>query len=164
MPSVNPGPAVQQTINSQYATPQLIGIVDGSNAAAGFVGEYIESVVLTGNALALSTGVALNVTSIVLTPGDWDVNGSVSFNIAATTTIAQLAGGSSTTTAAFQTGAFFNLVYPPSSVMGVQGAITSMITFRYNIVATTTIFLVAQSTFGTSTNAAYGTIRARRIR
>lgn len=164
MPSVNPGPAVQSTVNYQEDTTQLIGVTNGSNAAAGFVGEYIESIVLNGGALPLTTATALNVTSIALTPGDWDVSGFVAFNVAGTTTVGQFAGGSSTATAAFQAGSFFSVLYPPSSVMGAGSAIHPLITFRYNLVAATTMFLVAQSTFGTSTNAAFGTIRARRVR
>lgn len=65
------------------------GVTDGSNAAAGAVGEYVigsGTVVpdLSGNQIISST---------VLTPGDWDVCGYCSMNLNQTTPLTSLPGG-----------------------------------------------------------------------
>ncbi len=55
------------------------GVTDGSDAAAGQVGEYIEAT-FAGPAGLAGGGTAVNVGSISLTAGDWDVSGSVTFS------------------------------------------------------------------------------------
>ena len=65
-------PATKQYVDNKGMP---VGVTDGSNAAPGQVGEVISQNVTAG--LALTTNVALNVTSIPLTPGDWDVGGEV---------------------------------------------------------------------------------------
>jgi len=67
------------------------------SATAGNVGEYVESVIVTGSSTALTTATAKTVTSISLTAGDWDVDTVVHFNPAGTTTITALIGGLSLT-------------------------------------------------------------------
>lgn len=57
------------------ATTQLIGKGTATNdsAAAGYIGEYVESVITTQQAVG-ATGVWTNGTSISLSAGDWDVS------------------------------------------------------------------------------------------
>lgn len=57
------------TISNLYTS--LRGVTDGSDACAGCLGEYIESVVADVN--SPTTGQYGDLTSISLTPGDWDV-------------------------------------------------------------------------------------------
>lgn len=47
------------------------GVTNGSSACAGCIGEYLESYVLAVN---VSSSVYTDVTTIPLTPGDWDVS------------------------------------------------------------------------------------------
>src|SRR5262245_57492548 len=79
-----------------------IGAIRGTStndsAAAGYVGELMESEVLTGSAVSLTNNTAANVTSLSLTAGDWDVWGSVAFNAVAGT--ANLVVGAINTTSA----------------------------------------------------------------
>lgn len=56
-----------------------VGVTDGSEAAAGQVGEYLTA----SGSVALATGSAAVVASLTLSPGDWDVSGNVTFNLAA---------------------------------------------------------------------------------
>jgi hypothetical protein len=49
------------------------GVTNGSNAAAGQIGEYISSVMTSG--ITMSSGAWVTITSILLSPGDWDVWG-----------------------------------------------------------------------------------------
>ena len=53
------------------------GTGTNDSAAAGYVGEVIESNVPIGSAISISAGVAANITSITLTAGDWDIWGGV---------------------------------------------------------------------------------------
>src|ERR1700744_413847 len=65
---------------SATAAGQIRGTATNDNASAGNVGEYVVSNNTTAQSLA--SGTPLNVTSISLTPGDWDVTGSCQFGFA----------------------------------------------------------------------------------
>ena len=159
------------TGNTVFNTPGVVGTTTNNNAAAGQVGESTSSTVAAGAAVALTTGVAANVTSLVLTPGDWNVNGSVDHAIGATTSITQLnasisltsttlspqAGGSGLGSDATATFSFAAMVPAANIVQNIPFV-------RLSIAVTTTIYLVAQDAFTLSTVSAFGTIRARRSR
>lgn len=153
-------------------TPDLgyKGTNTNNNSATGFIGEYVESVIASGSAVALTTATAKDVTTISLTAGDWDVEFISEFTGGATTTVNYLVGSVSsgaTNTLDQTNGRFvahnfgaatlFNAV--PSALFGFAG-----ITARFSLSATTTIRAVAQASFGTSTCSAYGVLRARRVR
>ena len=55
----------------------LTGVTDGSNAAAGDVGEYLETYGASVGPLGVNVWYA--VMSLTLTPGDWEVSGSAYF-------------------------------------------------------------------------------------
>lgn len=145
-------------------TGQHAGTATNDSASAGNVGEFISSTIAKGSAVALTTGVTANVTTISLTAGDWDVSGIVAVNPNAATTMDYVFGAVSVTSATLPTdgagGQFFckghgatnNLIQQPTG------------TIRVSLSATTTYYLVCQSGFGTNTNAAYGYIGARRVR
>lgn len=143
----------------------LEGVTDGSSASAGQIGEEITSTVLQASAVALTTATSKDVTSISLTAGDWEVSGSV-FNIpAATTSITVLQGGISTTTNTFPVASAGSFIHRTAALVPtavVWGYDISPI--RISVSGTTTVYLEAMSTFTVSTNAAFGTIRARRMR
>ena len=125
------------------------GVTDGSDAAAGQVGEYMTA---SASGVALANNVAANIVSLDLTAGDWDVSGNVQFSAGAGTHNSFAAGIDSLDTqsaASFPTGAL------------TQGISTS--TRRYNVTATTTVWLVANASFSGGVTAS-GSIRARRVR
>lgn len=136
-----------------------LGVVDGGNAVAGQVGEY-----LTASAsvpIGLASGVAANIAALPLAPGDWDISGNVHFSAASTTHPTECVAGVSTVSGAFgaeyeQIGMAFNI--GANIAMGVAGPV------RVNVSAATNAYLVARSSFSTSTMTATGTINARRPR
>lgn len=144
--------------------------VEGTNtndsAAAGYVGECIESEILSGSAVSLTTGTGANVTSISLTAGDWDVWGSVIFAAASGTTSSVHIAAVNTTSATAPTppnkGGYTNLT--TTFTTGVQTSSQSAGHRRYSMASTTTVYLIAQASFATSTMTAYGYIGARRVR
>jgi hypothetical protein len=143
----------------------LAGITDASSAVVGTVGELLSSSVVVGSAVALTTATPANMTSLVLTPGEWDVSLSMSWNLAATTTVTALIASISATSVTLDTtpgnvASFRCASFAPGAA--IVGQVVGPV--RVNITTNTTYYAVAQATFGTSTNAAYGILRARRVR
>ena len=175
-----PGPIGPQGIQGEQGIPgptgpmppggpflPLAGTVLGDNAAAGMIGEYISSEITTVGQVPLTTNTGANVTSISLTAGDWDVKGSVAFLVGTGTSVSFIAGAINTVSAALPAapaqGGVNIFTQPPT----VQGAGTDFIlqaARRLSLAATTTVYLVARSTFTIGTMAAYGFIGARRAR
>jgi len=145
--------------------PNVVGTTTNDNAAAGSVGEFVSSTVLVGSAVALTSTIAANVTSISLTAGDWEVWGNIATTVGGGTTSTTFAGAIHTVSATFPTlpnsGAAF--VYSYNSPAGLPNA-ASVGRIRISIAATTTVYLVVSATFAVSTCSAYGFIGARRVR
>ncbi|WP_192248450.1 hypothetical protein [Mesorhizobium caraganae] len=145
------------------------GSITNDSAPAGVVGEYKSSIIASGSAVALTTATAANMTSLALTPGDWDVDAAFSYTGAATTTVAYLLASISLISAtqditngrsdcSYEGGvAVFNLV--AGNIINKQ--VNSR---RISIAANTTIYAVAQASFATSTCSVFGTLTARRVR
>ena len=148
-------------------TPQttggLVGTTLGDNANAGSVGEIISSVVASPG-VTLTTAAAANVTSISLTPGDWDVSGEL--------WVAVGAGGATFIDAqisATSGGLALNAINAARAGLYVAFSATGTNTFalrpcRVSLSATTTYYLVAYMAFPSGTCTAYGNIIARRAR
>jgi len=113
----------------------------------------------------LANGTAVNIAGISLTAGDWDVSGMISFFLGNTTSITLLQGSISTVsaTADLRPGRL-SQYNTPAAVPGTSNNAFSQGPTRISISATTTIYLVASANFTVSTNAAWGGIRARRVR
>lgn len=136
----------------------LTGVTNASDASAGVVGEYLTN---TTSGTAIVTGTAVNATSLVLTAGDWDVDGAVSF-IPNGASFTVLNGGINTVSA---TNPVFpnRFQYALAFTSATQYIPTTM--RRVSVSATTTVYLIAQATFTGGTGSTVGGfIRARRVR
>jgi hypothetical protein len=155
-----------KALDISAAGVDVLGTNTNDNAAAGFVGEYVESAAQGGSAVALTTGVTANVTSISLTAGDWDVFGTLAFVAAATTNITSLTGGASTISATMPSGiqGRTNIAVFPNAGNTVAGNPSGFLHNRFSLNATTVVYLVANATFAISTLSAFGFIAARRVR
>lgn len=154
-----------------YRDQLIQGTSTNDNAIAGDVGEFVTSTVASGAAVSITTATPVNITSISLTAGDWDIDGIIDFLPAATTSITQLVTAVSLTanTLSTQPGGsglgtdplvtWNQAASVPAAVVGLATA-----TIRLSIAATTTVYLVASANFTVSTMTGYGTIRARRVR
>lgn len=147
------------------AAGQLPATQTNDSASAGSHGEYIESVIAVGSAVTLS-GSTGNVTSISLTAGDWDVNLNATFSAPAATTVTSLNVGISTTSATFDTsnGRFASIYYGGATVGATIIPTLNVPSVRFSLASTTTIYFCASSSFAGTPVAAYGVIRARRVR
>ena len=145
------------------------GTSTNDNSDAGDIGEYQSITVGAGDAVAATTATPLNVTSLSLTAGDWDVSGTVNRALTGTTATQYVASISPTSnTVPSQAGG--SGVAADSSVIEnatfgttVTGNYITAVGARVSIAATTTIYLVASATFSAGTVAVYGTLRARRV-
>jgi hypothetical protein len=137
------------------------GITDGSNAAAGNVGEVISASVTTAVNLAANT--PANIGSITLTPGDWVVAGNVNFvspATAGTRYAVAVSPTSATLPTAAQLAAGTGTLTDMSLTFGKAAQNFNASLCRFNVTANTTVYLVA---LGPATSAT-GYISARRVR
>lgn len=142
---------------------QLLGTATNDNASSGNVGEYISSFV-AGNSVSLTSGTPVNITSISLTAGDWDIWVTPIFTPANTTTWTSWAASASTTSSSFSGSIQFNNNIFASVTPGANAVQPVCSVNRLSLTSTTTIFMVVQAAFGTSTMTAGGSINARRRR
>lgn len=137
------------------------GVIDGSNPAAGEVGEFIQSIQSVN--VALATGVSKTITSIALTPGDWDISGHIRFIPDATTSITLLAVSASQVTDTPGNVLFATIRTSPAQVP--VGSITlDLFEQRINTSQALTVFLVSDQTFTVAALNATGVLQARRVR
>ena len=145
-------------------TSPVVGTVTNDNAVAGRVGEELKTVLASGSAVSLTTNTTANVTSVSLTAGDWEVSGVVDFTPGATTSLTQRTAGVSTTSATLGAQDSMSQTSVAANVPGAN--VISQVTpnVRISVAVTTPVYLVARALFTVSTLAAYGSIRARRVR
>jgi hypothetical protein len=145
------------TVTSQA---QIRGTKTNDSAAAGYIGEYVESITSLAN--INTTNVWQDITSISLTAGDWDVQGQ----------IIQQGGGVSQLQAAvslYSGNTTTDHVYASNVLrqVGAGGAYDSSITinrYRVSINTTTTVYLKGLGNFASGTPQIAGKISARRVR
>lgn len=150
---------------AQVKTLLGIGTTTNDNAAAGSVGELIESTVLVGSAVSLTASTETNVTSISLTAGDWDVWGLLDLSLNGATTLTGMTGWIHTVSATFPTppnGGAYSSRAATMTTGGAQHLPVGM--RRLSLAATTTVYLSCYIVFGVNTCAAYGYLGARRVR
>lgn len=150
----------------QITTPDVIGRTNGGNSNAGSVGEYFSSVIASGSAVALTSTIGANLTSLALPAGDFDVWVQSIFTPGATTNITQLAASISTVSATLSlTGDSLGIIAYGSGGVAPGAVFTggAPVQKRISLAAPTTIYAVVQATFSVSTLSAWGSLQARRV-
>jgi len=135
----------------------LTGVTNATNAPSGQIGEVITN---QATGVALTSGSVANLTSVSLTPGDWDVSGTILLSNTGSNIVVSF-GGLNTTSATMP--AFPNLMRI-ETVNGTTSLHNTVPSVRFNISATTTIYLIGQANSSAGTNTGSGFIRARRVR
>ena len=157
----------RQIETSDLPAGQLPGTDTNDNANAGNLGEYIASEITKANAVSLTNAMAADITSIVLSSGDWDVWGSIVTAPDVTTTTSAINAWINSTSATDplppNQGCYLNLdvntaagdlVAIPLGTMRVEVPLGS----------TQQMFLTGNIGFAISTLSAYGILAARRAR
>lgn len=140
------------------------GVTDGSDAAAGAIGEYISANAAAGTA-GLAFGIPTNVASISLTAGDWDVSGLVHFTAGAANlaVISAWVNDVSAASPALSSGGYASLQHATNGFYST-GTVLGVTYRRFSSASSKTIYLGAQATFASGTASAGGFISARRVR
>lgn len=134
------------------------------DAAAGNLGEYASTVVTSGSAVTMGSNTTAPIASVVLSPGDWDVEGHIQTIVNGSTVLTVLAAGISGTSTTLGGGASFGgFVRWSGSVTGLDLAFPTG-QRRFPLTGTSTVHLTALAAFATSTCSIFGSIRARRPR
>jgi hypothetical protein len=139
---------------------QTLGTATNNNAAAGNVGEYVNSTV--GPIAAGLTGAYKGITSISLTAGDWDVS-----SIAVITNNGATISGPNTQTISVVTDGSDNVIADNTIYMTGTSSYTwggSIGRVRMSLASTTTVNVVVSVTYTVATPNVYASIRARRVR
>lgn len=147
---------------SPSSTVGIKGTVTNDNVQAGSIGEYMETLQTTAS--AFTSGTTTTTVGVILTAGDWDVDGAAYFTPAGGTgTIGRCFTGISTTAGTFNGGAppyYVDNVFSAANAQQAQVAPTRRIT----LTTTTTVSLVINCTSSTALPTFAGYIRARRVR
>jgi len=157
------GANVTATTLNTTGNTTIFGTATNNSATAGYVGEYVESVVVAGSPVAMATGVGVNVTSISLTAGDWDVSAIAKGATSGSAVISWVRASISSTSATYNDLASFSNESSQTSV-NIGAPSFGIPPVRFSLASTTTIYLTLQCAYTPGTVGAYGTLRARRVR
>lgn len=139
------------------ASGGISGVTSGAAAATGTLGENQST---STASTSMTSGTTANCTSKSLPAGDWLVWGVIQFNPAASTTVSSLYAGISTTSATLPGAGLYTNINT-SYTTGQSQQIAAPFAIE-NLSSPTTVYLVGNSTFGTSTMACNGYIYAVR--
>ena len=141
------------------------GVTSGAEATAGQVGEFRTVVVTAGTPVSMSSFTAINVATMTLEAGDWDVWGNVVFSPGGTTTIQAIAAWIGPASATLP-GALEGQGYTTIRAAFTTGQHQALSAGRVRLLNTAAqpLYLSAIAGFGVSTMVAYGTLSARRQR
>jgi len=146
-------------------TPVIVGVTSGGNAVAGSVGQVVSN---ASTDVSMTSDTSVNITTLSLSPGDWDVSATVCYTPASSTSVTSTYCNISLTSATAPTfngatggigGSQINATVTDGAPLTVQ-----IPPFRVNVSVTTTVYLVGTPTFSVSTLVAGGQLYARRMR
>jgi hypothetical protein len=147
---------------AQGAEQTSPGAIDGSNAFTGNVGEYQSTFVTTSAAVAVSTSAGVNVTSLALTAGDWEISASLHFTQAMNVVTAAISNATGDTTHAADVSPSDG--FDVWKAFGGSNATASGLFTRASSASSATYYLNIFGNWTGSQPFAYGAMRARRIR
>jgi hypothetical protein len=149
--------------DSLYVNPTagIFGDITGVDANSGVYGEIINGTPATPS---LTTGTPVTVCTALLTPGDWDIEGSCQFQPDGTTVISQQTAGLNMTTNILGSLGTYSAVGATNVAGQGDTFVTPLVRYSFGGGSSKYVYLVAQANFSISTCVATGTIRARRIR
>lgn len=143
------------------STAGIVGTITNDDANAGSVGEY-RKVTTARTSVSLATATPVNLASLPLASGDWDISCTASYSPARATAVTNSVQGISTASATFgEQGTFSQL-----AVSYGTGSPLDMVTplVRESLARASTVYCVGQLNFATGTATGGAVIRARRVR
>lgn len=137
------------------------GTSTNDNAPGGYVGQLISSVIATGSAVSYSNATPKDLTSIILTAGDWDVWGNLTFSGSGSVLTGALIW-ISTTSATIPDASLYSGFNSNAVLMQTYGGAIPQL--RFTVSSPTTIYISGDAVFATGTVTGSGGIYARRRR
>lgn len=140
-----------------------VGVLGSTTPPAGYIGEEISATVTNGSPVSLVNATPKTITSIVLTPGIWDISsvGAFSGYTTATQAISAISANNNSLTGTLSGNSRIDF---PVSTAANSDTMLSIPAFRVSLsAATTTYYLVAQLAYTVGSGTGYGTIRAKRV-
>lgn len=135
-----------------------------TNWDAVVTGDFRSSTVAVGDAVALTTATAADITSISLSQGEWSCTGTIARTTAATTSVTLMKQSISATTATSGSLGTTMTAWATAANVVVGDPAFTVGPVRLSLAATTTYYLVAEDTFTVDTNAGYGSIVCQRMK
>lgn len=156
-------------------TGGILGTTTNDAVDAGKVGEQKIATVVRSAATSVTTATNLDLVSLSLTAGDWNLWFHVGFKMGGATSLTLWMAAISTTSVTLpsgdtysvpdSSGQFTAIQQHPGLVPGSGNDITlSAPPVRVSLASTTTYYLVVRAAFTVSTLTAYGSLIARRVR
>lgn len=139
---------------------QNLGVIDGSVAAAGYVGEVVTA---STSSVSLTTATAKTIGSITLTPGNWTLKALYNLTGASSAILTRVRVGFSLTTDVLPTmpaGGFQEENYT-SAANTIRAGFCEQLD-PISITSTTTFYLVAAANFAAGTITANSKVKAER--
>jgi hypothetical protein len=159
-----PDPTIASVPSAALPAGQYPGTSTDDDATAGNIGEIVEGDMAPGTG-SLTTGTAAQLFGVSLSAGDWLVYANCYFTTTSTTTVTDEQCGANTANAIDATAGNFGEFKANALVVGAGTNVVSPgVPRRYSLSTTTTVRLIASSTFGASTMKIGGKIIAVRIR
>lgn len=134
----------------------VLGVTNASNANAGTLGEVFSA---TSGAVPLTSNTFTDLASIAITPGDWEVTGSVTLS-ASSAVMTNVFGGISNASATPSPAPFY-YQYEGTAVRNFSLAAPVQ---RFNVSSNTNLYIIGFASFTSGSVNAYGSIKARRMR
>lgn len=153
--NINAGGSITASQTAGY-----IGTTTNNAANAGSIGEILSG---SASGVSLTSGSSLDVVTLSLTAGDWDVTATAFVVPAGSTTITIGAAGLNTTTNTLPATNDPSYGQSPYTQTGVSFTINCN-RKQFLLSGTTTVRLIVNQTFAVSTCTAGGSIYARRMR
>jgi hypothetical protein len=154
--------ADEQLAALQAQVDANIGVTDGSNAAAGQIGEYLEATI---NAAPIADNTQVDLGSLSLTAGDWQVSGTARIPSATLgLTIMQVWVSTVSATPVDPYRTQISIAGGTTAVFGTGLRLVTM-PRRMSLTATTTVYLGAYvKNAGAGSSTIEGFMSARRVR
>jgi hypothetical protein len=157
--------SVSPTINQLTFNPPtqgIVGVTNGSNASAGYVGEVISSTVLFASSVTVVSLTNTDLTSITLSAGDWDIYANMNFTSTVTNIIVNTKCWINDVSATLPDNAF--IVSSGNFGAGNQSLGASILHLPVSISFPTTYYASCVATLSVGNSSVCGFIYARRAR
>lgn len=138
--------------------------VTATLGGTGNVSNILDATVTEGAPISLSNNTPVNLGSLALTKGEWELDTTFYFTPAATTNITQLIGTTGTLSATLNFGvntwAAYNM---PAGIVPNAGMSLILPARHLSVLSDTTYYASVRALFTVSTLSVYGRFRARRV-